>query len=576
MSSTPALSPSSSTATRPSSEDNEFRWNPRQKEALALLAGPARHVMLRGGSRPGKTFLLTIACIARALKAPETTHTILRFRFNHLLASVISDTFPKAMKLRFPGVAWNLNMRDWDVEFGNGSRILFGGRDTGDRVEKILGQEHSTIYLNECSQLTYDARNKSITRLAQKSSLRLKTYYDCNPPTVGHWTYRMFEQKVEPKSGEALANPANYASMMLNPGDNLRNLITGMGTAKDKGAHGRFEHHWLDAGQLEAMYVNDWVASTAVDAVADDMTRAWRAWHGAKETVAAMVRAERELGVRSKVNKALKQSRTFGGAGILIGDGAADPSRELVVDRIPKGGIKYLHALSRWELVSGPLCRDPVSEYFGEPEYYMLSTPTADAGVHIHPSRVVRLVGVEHLEASRQVDCWGYSVLQRVYEAVRNATASTQGLAALVQEAKIDVVKIEGLTEKSVNLGWRTAMLARLGLANQGKSISGMLLLDALEEYTQKQVSLADLPEVMMAFLEVCAGTAGMPLTRMLGKSPGGLGSDGSGEIRHYYDTCSSRQETDLRPPLTWLDRVLKRHAIGHEPASLDYRWVPL
>ena len=359
-------------------------------------------------------------------------------------------------------------------------------------------------------------------------------------------------------------------------GDNLRNLVTGMGGHKDKGAHGRFEHHWLDGAQLEAMYVNDWVAAAAVDAIADDMTREWRTWHGAKQTVAAMVRAEKDLGVRAKVSKALKQSRTFGGAGILIGDGSPDPARELVLDRIPKGGIKYLHSLSRWELVSGPLCRDPSNAYFGEPEYYTLATPTAEAGVPIHPSRVVRLVGVEHLEASRQVDCWGYSVLQRVYDSVRNAASSAQGLAALVQEAKIDVVKIEGLTEKSVDLGWRNAMLARLGLANQGKSISGMLLLDTLEEYTQKQVSLAELPAVLMVFLEICAGAAGMPLTRLLGKSPGGLGSNGAGEIRHYYDTCSSKQETDLRPPLARLDRVLKRHAIGHEPANLDYRWVPL
>ena len=226
MSSTAAASRLSSTATRPSSSGSDFRWNPRQKVALSLLAGPARHVMLRGGSRSGKTFLLVIACIARALKAPETTHTILRFRFNHLLGSVINDTFPKAMKLRFPGVPWTLNQRDWDVEFGNGSRILFGGLDTGDRVEKILGQEHSTIYLNECSQLSYDARNKAVTRLAQKSDLALKAYYDCNPPTVGHWTYRLFEQKVEPKSGELLAHPEAYASMMLNPDANRANLAS--------------------------------------------------------------------------------------------------------------------------------------------------------------------------------------------------------------------------------------------------------------------------------------------------------------------------------------------------------------
>ena len=108
---------------------------------------------------------------------------------------------------------------------------------------------------------------------------------------------------------------------------------------------------------------------------------------------------------------------------------------------MPKGGLRYLHNLSRYEIVSGPLCRDPTSPYFGEPEYYTLAASTA-GGVQIHPSRVVPLVGLERLETSRAVDCWGDSVLQRIYDAVRNTAASSQGLAALVQEAKIDVVKI--------------------------------------------------------------------------------------------------------------------------------------
>ena len=358
-------------------------------------------------------------------------------------------------------------------------------------------------------------------------------------------------------------------------GDSLTNLVSGMGTEKDKAAHGRFQPRWLDAAQLEAMYVNDWIAGTAVDAPADDMTREWRVWHGGERQVAAMVRAEKDFNVRARVNKALKLARCYGGGAILIGDGDPDPSSELDVDRLPKGGLRYLHTLSRWEIVDGPMCRDPANPYFGEPEYYTLATGT-EGGVRVHPSRVVRFMGLERLELSRAVDCWGDSVLQRIYDAVRNAAASGQGLAALVQEAKVDVVKIKDLTKKANNPDWRKQMLARLDVANRGKSISGMLVLDAEEEYEQKKVSLADVSGSMMAFLEVCAGAAQIPMTRLLGKSPGGLGSSGAGEIRHYYDLCSSRQETDLRAPLTRLDRVLKRHALGATPPGVDYRWVPL
>lgn len=160
----------------------------------------------------------------RAIRAAGSTHAVLRFKFNHLKTSIIFDTFPKVFSLCFPGLPVALNKTDWFFELPNKSRVYFGGLDDKDRTEKILGQEHSTIYLNECSQISYDARNKAVTRLAQNSGLPLRAYYDCNPPTVGHWTYRMFEKKLEPRSGEALADPGNYATMMLNPSDNLANL----------------------------------------------------------------------------------------------------------------------------------------------------------------------------------------------------------------------------------------------------------------------------------------------------------------------------------------------------------------
>jgi len=148
-------------------------------------------------------------------------------RFNHLKDSIIGDTMPKVARTCFPDLpsfARMTNKSDWFTLLPNGAKILYGGLDDKDRTEKILGQEHSTLYLNESSQISYGARNKAITRLAQNVGLRTKAYYDCNPPTVGHWTYRLFEKHVEPLSGAPLVNPSNYVTMMMNPVDNMANL----------------------------------------------------------------------------------------------------------------------------------------------------------------------------------------------------------------------------------------------------------------------------------------------------------------------------------------------------------------
>lgn len=123
-----------------------FSLTAKQAEANEVLASNATHVMLFGGSRSGKTFVIVRAICMRAIKAPRSRHAILRFRFNAVKQSVLFDTFPKVMELCFPGVPYEVNKSDWFVQFSNGSEIWFGGLDDKERTEKILGQEHSSKY----------------------------------------------------------------------------------------------------------------------------------------------------------------------------------------------------------------------------------------------------------------------------------------------------------------------------------------------------------------------------------------------------------------------------------------------
>lgn len=210
-----------------------FKLTPKQREANVLLASEAKHLLLYGGSRSGKTFLITRAITIRAAKAPGSRHAILRFRGNAVKQSIVMDTFPKVMRTCFPELDYEINMADMFARFPNNSELWFGGLDDKDRVEKILGNEYATIFLNECSQIPYASRNMALTRLAQKCyqelggqrvPLPLKMYYDENPPDRSHWSYRLFRQKVNPDTREPLADQSNYAYMQINPQDNTENL----------------------------------------------------------------------------------------------------------------------------------------------------------------------------------------------------------------------------------------------------------------------------------------------------------------------------------------------------------------
>lgn len=211
-----------------------FKLTPKQVEASAILGGEAKHIMLFGGSRSGKTFLLTRAVMVRALKAPNSRHAIFRHRFNAVKASIGLDTLPKVMRIAFPGVRYKLDKTDWRVVLPNESEVWLCGLDDKERAEKVLGTEFATIYLNECSQIALSSRDMVTTRLAQTvmqdvggmepTPLKPRMYYDENPPSKGHWTYKLFIKKIDPETGDPLPRPDEYASFKINPADNAANV----------------------------------------------------------------------------------------------------------------------------------------------------------------------------------------------------------------------------------------------------------------------------------------------------------------------------------------------------------------
>jgi hypothetical protein len=226
--------------------------------------------MLYGGSRSGKTFIECRAIAMRAMMASGSRHGIFRFRQNAIRSSIVNDTWPKMMRLCFPGVIAVVNHEGF-AKFPNGSEAYFGGLDEKERVEKILGMEFATLLLNECSQIPLSSREMLLSRLAQRVMvdaeglpprlLTLKAYYDENPPDKGHWSYRLFIQKVNPETKRILADPENYAAMQVNPTDNRENLapdyiektLGGMSARAQK----RFLHGQFREANPSALFVEE-------------------------------------------------------------------------------------------------------------------------------------------------------------------------------------------------------------------------------------------------------------------------------------------------------------------------------
>jgi len=198
-----------------------FKKTDKQREAIKILSKGVEAALL-GGGRSGKTAIICLAIMLRALKEPDSRHLIVRLRFNHVKQSVWYDTWKKVSKMLNPDLVWKENKQDWFLEASNGAQVWFGGIDSKDRMEKILGNEYATIYINEASQVDFAAVNMLKTRLAQKTGLVNRLWYDFNPPSKKHWTYKYFIEGVNPIDGDPLKKKIPYVTM--NPEDNKENI----------------------------------------------------------------------------------------------------------------------------------------------------------------------------------------------------------------------------------------------------------------------------------------------------------------------------------------------------------------
>ena len=199
-----------------------FSKTSKQVEAINVLAGDYRHVMLYGGGRSGKTFIILYAMVIRACKT-KSRHIVLRQAFNHVKTSIWLDTLPKVLRVCFPTLEVEWNHSDHYIKFTNGSELWVGGLDDKERAEKILGKEYSTMFFNECSQIPYESITTAATRLAQKNTLKNRFYYDENPPSKKHWSYWLFIKQINPKSDSDVPR-RRYTSLLMNPRDNLENI----------------------------------------------------------------------------------------------------------------------------------------------------------------------------------------------------------------------------------------------------------------------------------------------------------------------------------------------------------------
>ncbi len=368
--------------------------------------------------------------------------------------------------------------------------------------------------------------------------------------------------------------------------DGWYNLITGMGTSKDKGTYSQLSWSSTSRHTAEGFFTADEMGSKIARIIPYDGIREGVTWNMDKsadqEKVIKFVEKEfRRLKARQTMLWAWTLARAYGGSVIYmsISDGRSI-SQPVNWNKVKK--INALKVIDRWELDYNNL--DLISNLsdpkFGTPRHYRYQ-PTENVAnseeIKIHNSRIIRFDGMPlPTRLYVQNNYWHDSIYGALGNAIRNYATNHESLGPIIQAIAQPVYRIEGMSE-ALSMDKDELILKKLKQVELMRSTSQAIVLDKEDEFQTVAHNVTGGKDLVDLTIQRLVAGTDIPHTRLLGQSPSGLGATGQAELINYYDSVKSLQELYLQEPIEILvDAIFAQSGAVSKPEDFDFKFNPL
>jgi phage-related protein (TIGR01555 family) len=265
----------------------------------------------------------------------------------------------------------------------------------------------------------------------------------------------------------------------------------------------------------------------------------------------------------SVVMAALDWKRLYGGAGLIVNTDQ-DFRLPLDVDAIKKDSPLEFIAADRWELILNSMNiydeRNP--------------TPFNYYGLPLHQSRVIKVLGVEAPSYIRlRLQGWGMSELERCIRAINSFVKFEALIFELIDEAKIDVFKINGFNDSLLTDNGTQTTQQRIQLANQLKNFQDALVMDSEDDYAQKQLTWSGLADLWEQLRLNLSSSLKIPMNKLFGQSATGFG--GGEDSIENYNSIVEQTRVDAEPLLTEVVDLRMQQRFGFIP-DYELEWPSL
>lgn len=256
--------------------------------------------------------------------------------------------------------------------------------------------------------------------------------------------------------------------------------------------------------------------------------------------------------------------RLFGGAGLIINTDQ-DFRKELRIDAIREDSPLTFIPADRWELVLSAM------------NIYDQNNPTPFNyyGLDIHRSRILQLIGKEAPSYVRlRLQGWGMSILEYSIRAVNAYVKFESLLFELLDEAKIDVWKIQGFNTSLASEIATDQIRRRLLLGNELKNFQNGIAMDAEDDYQQKTIAFTGIADIKEGLRTDLCAYLRFPKNKLFGESAGGF-SSGKDSLDNYNATVEGVR-VDAEPELIATGSLRCQQLFGFIPEDLEPEWTPL
>jgi phage-related protein (TIGR01555 family) len=366
--------------------------------------------------------------------------------------------------------------------------------------------------------------------------------------------------------------------------DSWENCFTGLGTTRDKMYYTTYLPNVpLTDKECEFLYYGSDIAAKVVDFRPKEMFRQSYELKvdgddGAKDDrLKDLLKKGKEIKLDHNVMWSLIWANLWGGCLLYMGvnDGGT-VDQPLNKEKVSK--FTHLHAIDKRYATALSWYTSPEDVNYGKPETYRIGNPLYGGSVVIHESRCLKFDGIYVDPVKRRETAgWGLSVLQRVYEALRDFSTGFQAVGNMLTDASQGVFKLKGLIAAIASKN-KEYIQARMATVDMSRSSARSLMLDADggEDFTKIATQFAGVDAILDRYMQRLSAACGIPVAILMGRSVAGLNATGDADFRAWYDTVATEQKNVLEPVLVELYQMIARAEGMGEIEDLCVSFNPL